>query len=290
MQTYNDGMKKIHVGYVTSMALALLIGSALPGAAAWVSAHGGDANLIHGCVKNLNGSIRIVGDNDTCNNGETPLDWNQKNTPGLGGLIEDTTGADFTYVDLRYRNLKGRDFSGSDLSNSNFAHANLNAVNLTNGTFTATNFNGAKLNNVIITGATFSGVDVRNVDLSGQNWSGASITAMNFTGSNLSGFTYSGKPESVSNSFEGTNLTNANLSNTPFHSSGFNGANFTNANLSGTDFSASQLTGANATNANFNGADLRNTYRSDVVWNNTTCPDGTNSNSNGNTCEGHLQI
>jgi hypothetical protein len=24
-----------------------------------------------------------------------------------------------------------------------------------------------------------------------------------------------------------------------------------------------------------------------VIWNNTTCPDGTNSNNNGNTCVGH---
>ena len=38
-------------------------------------AHGGDLNLIHACVKNDNGGLRIVGANDSCKNNETALDW-----------------------------------------------------------------------------------------------------------------------------------------------------------------------------------------------------------------------
>ena len=48
-----------------------------------VSAHGGDAALIHSCVKS--GNIRIVGANDTCKDTETPLDWNVQGVPGPAG-------------------------------------------------------------------------------------------------------------------------------------------------------------------------------------------------------------
>jgi uncharacterized protein YjbI with pentapeptide repeats len=64
------------------------------------------------------------------------------------------------------------------------------------------------------------------------------------------------------------NFTNASLGEAQAVDSDFRGANFTGANLSGADF----------TGANFTGA----------IWNNTTCPDGTNSNDNSGTCIGHL--
>lgn len=57
--------------------------------ATYVLAHNGDFSLIHACVKNSNGSIRIVGANDTCNaSTEAPLDWNIQGiqgAPGSGG-------------------------------------------------------------------------------------------------------------------------------------------------------------------------------------------------------------
>jgi len=64
----------------------------------------------------------------------------------------------------------------------------------------------------------------------------------------------------------------------------FNGAflefaRFSAADLSGADFSDSNLSGATG---------LDSATLVGVVWANTTCPDGTNSDSNGMTCEGHL--
>jgi uncharacterized protein YjbI with pentapeptide repeats len=44
------------------------------------------------------------------------------------------------------------------------------------------------------------------------------------------------------------------------------------------------LTGANLSGANLNSATLTG-----VKWNNTTCPDGTNSNADAGTCIGHLK-
>ena len=38
-------------------------------------AHGGNTALVHSCVQNASGSVRIVGPNDTCRSNETPLDW-----------------------------------------------------------------------------------------------------------------------------------------------------------------------------------------------------------------------
>jgi hypothetical protein len=52
-----------------------------------VSAHGGDNNLIHACVRNSSGAIRIVDANASCAGNETPLDWNRAVTGGgVSGL------------------------------------------------------------------------------------------------------------------------------------------------------------------------------------------------------------
>lgn len=60
---------------------------------------------------------------------------------------------------------------------------------------------------------------------------------------------------------------------------GDRGKRMTNANLNGAD-----LRDANLTNANLTGATLAG-----VAWYNTTCPDGTNTNTNGDgTCVGHF--
>jgi len=56
----------------------------LPGTTWLVYAHGGDANLIHACLKPA-GKIRIVGPNDTCRNKETARDWNIQGIKGDSG-------------------------------------------------------------------------------------------------------------------------------------------------------------------------------------------------------------
>jgi hypothetical protein len=57
--------------------------AAVPTAAA--VAHGGDTTLIHSCVKNSNGSIRIVTASTNCVAGETALDWRIQGDPGPAG-------------------------------------------------------------------------------------------------------------------------------------------------------------------------------------------------------------
>lgn len=80
----------------------------------------------------------------------------------------------------------------------------------------------------------------------------------------------------ISGQWINSNFTNANFTNATIllrnpGNDNFTNADFTNANLTGTNFISG---GGN----DFTGA----------VWSNTICPDGTNSNNNGNTCIGHL--
>ena len=78
-----------------------------------------------------------------------------------------------------------------------------------------------------------------------------------------------------------------------FNMFGVSGVNFSNANLTGADLSANTLTNtnfanANLTNANFGGDTVTGTTTvTGVIWSNTICPDGTNSNADGSTCVGH---
>ena len=61
------------------------------------------------------------------------------------------------------------------------------------------------------------------------------------------------------------------------------GADLRDADLSFTDLSDADLSVADLTDADLTGADLASVY-----WGETICPDGTNSNDNGNTCENNL--
>jgi len=50
-----------------------------------VSAHGGNTALIHACVNNTSGEIKIIGANATCPNNSRALDWNIQGPAGQQG-------------------------------------------------------------------------------------------------------------------------------------------------------------------------------------------------------------
>jgi outer membrane protein assembly factor BamB len=83
-------------------------------------------------------------------------------------------------------------------------------------------------------------------------------------------------------------LKNANLSGCYLPGANLSGANATNANLTGTYLDGANLSSATLTHANLQRATLTHANLSGVNWNQTTCPDGTNSNADGGTCTGHL--
>jgi uncharacterized protein YjbI with pentapeptide repeats len=101
----------------------------------------------------------------------------------------------------------------------------------------------------------------------GQDWSGADLAHAQVT----------------EDAFEATNFSNVNLT----------GASFTNDSV--TTYSPSDaypnMTGVDFTNANLKGTSFAaQTSFTGAIWSNTTCPDGTNSNNDGNTCVNDLKV
>lgn len=87
----------------------------------------------------------------------------------------------------------------------------------------------------------------------------------------------------------GANFTNASLNNSQLNDTNFSNSNFTNAKLRLTILNNSNFTGANFTGADLtNASGLSSATVTGVTWNNTICPDQTNSNDNANTCLGHF--
>jgi hypothetical protein len=76
----------------------------------------------------------------------------------------------------------------------------------------------------------------------------------------------------------GVDLSGADLSDTKFRNSNLEKATLTKTTMTRTDFSG----------ANLRGADLSGVKLDSVVWEHTTCPDGTNSDLAGGTCAAHL--
>lgn len=133
-------------------------------------------------------------------------------------------------------------------------------------------------------GKDFSHAQIRrsgfmNADLTGTDFSYGDFYKTNFVESNLTGVNFSN-----SNFWQSglnlSNFTNADFSNaTNFYSISITESNLSNTNFTNVPFARVDMTGAtNAATATFTGA----------TWDDVTCPDGTNSNENSNTCVGHL--
>jgi uncharacterized protein YjbI with pentapeptide repeats len=130
------------------------------------------------------------------------------------------------------------------------------------------------------------GSDFADCNLGTVFWFGVNYDGSNFSGVNFSVGTHIYDSSSMVNAdFSGASLSGASL---------YSSANFTNANFTGTDLSNTYLyAGGNFTNANFSGANLTGAFLSEstlssAIWNNTTCPGGTNSSLySPQTCVGH---
>lgn len=209
-----------------------------------VFAHGGNSNLIHGCVGGsvLNGGrLRIISSDQTCNSNETPLDW------GKFGYIT----CDWCDID----ELKAR-FNITTTVNQQFDRSQLLRLNAQNANFSGSSFKYAQLR----------GAYLVESNLSNSDFSYASISQLSFSSSQID-----------------ADLTSANLTNSNFTSTNFFDAELQSANLTNANF-----TNSNLSYANLSGAITSGTVFTGVRWDNTTCPDGSSSNSHGNTCIGHL--
>ena len=161
-------------------------------------------------------------------------------------------GADLRFADLSYANM----------SNLNLTGANLKAANLNYTMLQGTVLRYADLSHTWLSGADLTGADLRQSGLYVAWLSGANLTGSKLNGSYL----------------PGANLHDANLSDADMIHAHLHYAILNDANLNSAD-----LSGANLTYATLTGADLSGT-----IWYDTTCPDGTNSDNNGNTCENNF--
>jgi hypothetical protein len=157
-------------------------------------------------------------------------------------------------ADFHNCDLSGVDLSGASLRSANFSGANLSGANLSDADLDGADLEGADLDGANLSGATLSPVLLHGASLENADLHGADLTGSDLGGTDLSL----------------TDLTDADLSETYF---------------AGAIMASTIVTGTNFTDANFTA--IAHLF---VAWDNTTCPDGTNSDSHGLTCAGHLFV
>lgn len=207
-------------------------------------------NVINGCIRNGTGLLRVI-TTGNCGPNETPLSWNQQGPVGATGA-SGTGGSTEVFGGFTTTQLIGYDNSGTSLDYRFLDNANFSQANFPNAIMRY-----ASAKNANFTSATFQEGAVEHTDFSGSNFTNAQLEGGSYKDSNFSNVNFTGATIHQ-NDPDQSNMQNTNFTN----------ANFTNAVLSNGNFSISIFTNA--------------------IWSNTTCPDGTNSNNNGDTCEGHL--
>jgi uncharacterized protein YjbI with pentapeptide repeats len=205
----------------------------------------------------------------------------------------------FNDTDIATDSISARNtnFTNADLSISRFKHQ----IDFTGTSFASTNLSGSNWDNAHVIGG-----DFRQANLMGVNLGSDPANSSSFTNSNFSGKNFSGINISETRFESGSDLSNTDFSalftqgatpNTLRILS--NGANFSGANFSypggrlDLHFTNTNATGANFANLTFDvsdliGSDLSGANVTNTTWIDTLCPDGTDSDDNGNTCIGHL--
>jgi uncharacterized protein YjbI with pentapeptide repeats len=233
------------------------------------------------------------------------------------------TDADIAYATLTNADLGGTTMPAVNLTSAILTDANLTGSDVADATLTNTDLTGTTLTAVLSGGivgtpsslpsdwtlasgyligpganlsdANLSDVDLTNSDLVGANLTGADVVDATLTNAGLSGATLTsvssggivGTPSSLplhwmlaSGYLIGpeANLSDADLS----------GVNLTNSDLSFANLTGANLSAANLTDAYLNSANLTDADLTGVTWQDTICPDGTNSDNDGSTCVNNL--
>lgn len=279
------------------------------------------STTIYACVNNSTGILRIVSSTTICRNNETLLTWNQQGIqgpPGPAGSGGESPLGVFMCPGCLFfgdePSLAGKDFTGADLNNSQFGN------DLSNTIFTNAFMSNVNMSANLLDNASFQNVTTINMRFGNP---GSSTTGTNTNFSHMHGT--NGQQGNLQILLHDVTLHNANFQNANIsitveddfvgraHNTDLSGSNFSNAHLANSNFidenysnthwvNADLSTGTqpasfdhtNLSNADFTGANLKGvtglgtTTITGVTWSNTTCPDGTNSDNNGNTCIGHM--
>jgi hypothetical protein len=198
----------------------------------------------------------------------------------LSYALEEIQEMEYYVVHLIGVNLSSADLFGADLSDSVIVDSNLSGADLrwsflNNSNLSGTDFSYAQLDYVNfgifanLTNTSFRGVNLGNVQFNRH---------ISFDGVDFS--------DSIPGHFEFSPV---------FNYVNFSGADFTQSDISSGSFDFVDLTYSNglawvSDGAYFENSDLTgatNAVPYNSYWINTICPDGSNSDDNGNTCEGH---
>ena len=68
------------------MRLLTIVALAFCVAISWIPEAAATDGLIHGCVHNRKGTLRVVSDPSECKSRETPISWNQQGPQGFPGV------------------------------------------------------------------------------------------------------------------------------------------------------------------------------------------------------------
>ncbi|MDX1417383.1 MAG: pentapeptide repeat-containing protein [Candidatus Promineifilaceae bacterium] len=214
----------------------------------------------------------------------------------------DLVNCDLSGMDMSGINIWAADLSGANISDANLSGALLEGVDFTGANATGAIFDNADLFTTILVGATFDGASLRNTNMEdayapggssfiNADFRGADLYFADFRDANISGANFSGN---YINSFD---LPRAIAQNADF-----SGATMTFMNMRDTDLRGADLSGASLGHMSFHNADFRDAtllgaeqssgvHFDDVIWGNTTCADGSNSDDNDGdnfTCEGNF--
>lgn len=292
---------------VAGISLGLVLGLLAGGGFVWATIPDSNTGVATACYPTSGaskGDLRVIDAQagEVCPAGQARLFIG---TPQCGGYPH--AGLNWRNCDFHGGNFTGQYMTSGNLTNANFAlaafqEARLNASNLTGANLSGTNFSNADLRLVNVTNANLSGATLVGVNLTGLiGLSQAQLDSIATEGpaSNVDGCGTGGTGPRLDSvifgavNLSGFDLTRVFMPNSKLRASNLSGANLTSARINGVDFRDANLASASLgcadlRYANLEGANLTGTDLSTVSWENTKCPDGTNSDANGDTCVGHL--
>jgi len=255
----------------------IVLGSVFTGlsiAGASLASHTG-SNVYWACLKSgLLSHVTLNSPPAFCNPGSKltglPVSWNQAGLPGAAGApgkagAAGATGpqgpagppgaqgpAGATVNSCDSPPAPGLNFNACNRSGSDWQYENLAGVTMIDANMDQVNFNNTNLTNANLTKTSVDGSGFIDANLGGANLTFIQATAT-----------------------------------TRFASAYLYGANLTSAQLAGSDLDGANLHFADLSYANLKGANMINTIVIGVTWFHTTCPDGTDSETDGQTCIGH---
>jgi uncharacterized protein YjbI with pentapeptide repeats len=227
--------------------------------------------------------------NDTSFSGATLTGVQSGDITTLGGSV--TLPTDWTLY-LGYLLGPGADLVGASFVRltTAFGAVDLEGANLTDASFVGTQLDGTDLQDANLTGADFTSALLENVNVSGAQFAGADFFQLDLLFDNLSSVVpVNGQAASLPQNW--TEAGNYFFGPTVyiFGSGGvadLSGLNLTGADLWAANLLQTSLSGTNLTKADLYGAAIP--ADATATWSDTVCPDGTNSDANGSSCDNDL--